>query len=166
MTATVSPRTNLTVPVTHRENISYDCMVAPGARPEWAINNAFQFIHPDDTNTSQTVSSGIFIEIISPVVTRLVITPEARDARLGGESMNTIECKCRGIFEPDQEEATTVAVSVTTYSELHSSYLSALHTYVRELNYTCSSPCVVTVFAMYNCKSHFIFQIARRLQAT
>ena len=122
---TVTPMSNFTVPVTYRKNINYDCMVAPGARPEWVIDKN-TLLNPNDMITSQIVGNGIFIEIISPVVTRLVITPEARDARLQDESINTIECKCRGVFKLDQEETTTVAVSVlvTIYSELHTAHIS------------------------------------------
>ena len=156
MTVSVTPRTNFTVPVTYHENISYDCMVAPGARPEWAVNSTFQFIDRDDTITSQN----IFIEIISPVVTRLVITPEARDARLQDESISTIEYKCRGVFELDREETTAVVVSVTSYSELCIAHISVHYNvctyYVREY----VTHCTVTVYGFistsYNLESRFV----------
>ena len=169
MVVTVTPSTNFTVPVTYRENISYDCMVAPGARPEWTVNSTFQFIDRDDTVTSQIADNNIFIEIISPVITRLVITPEARDARLQDESMNTIECKCRGVFELDGEEITTVAVFVTIYSELCVAHISVHYsvcTYVRQY----VTHCRVTVYSLSpphnNLESCFTFQIALRPQAT
>ena len=116
----VTPLTDITVPVTNGSNITYDCTVPPDAQPEWAVDT-FQLVNPDDMIARQFADTGIYIEILSRGVTRLIITPEGRDARLMRKSTNTIECKCTGIRSDDLEKGgTSVPVSVTTYSELYS----------------------------------------------
>ena len=116
----VTPQTDITVAVTDPGNITYVCTVPTDAQPEWAVDT-FQLVNPEDMIARQFAATGIYIEIVSPGVTRLVITPEGRDTRLMQKSMNTIVCRCTGIRSRDLEKGdTAITVSVTTYSELYS----------------------------------------------
>ena len=113
--AEVSPQTNYTKPASFSNNITYDCSVTPGNQPAWIINS-FQLIHPTDGIVVEFAATGIFIEILSPNTTRLIISAEGRNTRLGEDSSNILECQCTGFRDLNRGEVTWT-VSITSYSK-------------------------------------------------
>ena len=126
----VTPPTDYTLPITSDVNVTYDCAVDEGSQPEWTVDS-FQIPSPDDSIALQFAQIGIFIEVLAPNMTRLIITPAGRMTLLrnAGITLKNIVNTCRGILNDLERGKQSVTVSVTVYGK----YTTGLFLVVNEL---------------------------------
>ncbi|XP_064398345.1 uncharacterized protein LOC135344964 isoform X2 [Halichondria panicea] len=82
---------------------------------DYQLLPAHQLINPTDSIFLDFTDTGIFIEILSTNTTRLIITAESRNTRLGEASSNILKCQCTGFRDLNRGEVTRT-VSITTYN--------------------------------------------------